>query len=87
MLQTYWSNRSAAYCALKDYDRAERDARQCVKLQSGWSKGWSRLGAALFGGEDFEGSITAYEKGTLRKIDESVSISLITWVLLILKRH
>lgn len=61
--QTYWSNRSAAHCALKDYDRAESDARHCVRLKGGWAKGWARLGAALHGMEDYEEAIKAYDKG------------------------
>lgn len=32
---------------------AARDARRCTELKPGWAKGWSRLGAAYYGLEQF----------------------------------
>ena len=49
----YYSNRAAAQTGLKNYTAAARDARQCTELKPRWAKGWSRLGAAYFGLEDF----------------------------------
>jgi stress-induced-phosphoprotein 1 len=44
----FFSNRSAAYAAMSDYDNALKDAESCVKLAPTWAKGYSRLGLALF---------------------------------------
>lgn len=49
----YYSNRAAAFTGLQDYGAAARDARRCTELKPHWAKGWSRLGAAYFGLEQF----------------------------------
>ena len=47
------SNRAAARCELKDWRGAAADARRCTQLKPGWAKGWSRLGAAYYGLEQY----------------------------------
>lgn len=42
-----YSNRSAAYLALKRHEDALRDAEKCVELNMDWPKGYARQGAAL----------------------------------------
>jgi hypothetical protein len=59
----FWSNRSAAHLSLGDAQAAASDAEQCVSLSPSWPKGYSRLGAALFAGEDFQRSVEAFAKG------------------------
>ena len=49
----YWSNRAAAQTGRKEYAAAARDAQRCTELKPGWAKGWSRLGAAHFGLEQY----------------------------------
>jgi Flp pilus assembly protein TadD len=49
----YFSNRAAAFTGMKDYAAAVQDARRCTVLQPKWAKGWSRLGAAYYGLEQF----------------------------------
>jgi stress-induced-phosphoprotein 1 len=44
-----YSNRSASYASLRDFDKALVDANKCVELNPGWSKGYGRKGAALHG--------------------------------------
>ncbi|CAG9465603.1 unnamed protein product [Pedinophyceae sp. YPF-701] len=61
--EVLFSNRSAAYCALQEYDAALEDARKCVQLQPLWAKAHSRVGAALHGLEDFDAAVEAYSKG------------------------
>lgn len=36
---------------------------QCVSLNPSWAKGYSRLGAAYFGLEEYQEAIKAYEEG------------------------
>lgn len=36
---------------------------QCVELKSDWAKGYSRLGAAYYGLQEWENAIKAYEDG------------------------
>lgn len=43
-----FSNRSAAYLALKDYDKSLQDAEETVNIKSDWAKGYLRKGQALF---------------------------------------
>lgn len=58
-----YSNRSAAYASLKQWDAAVSDAEKVVDMRSDWGKGWSRLGAALQGRGDFKAAHEAFEKG------------------------
>ena len=44
-----YSNRSAAFAALGEYNSALNDAQTCVDLQPRWAKGIARKGAALEG--------------------------------------
>lgn len=36
---TYWSNRSASYAGLQDWENAANDAAECVKVDKGFVKG------------------------------------------------
>lgn len=56
-----YSNRSASYASLRDFDKALEDANECVKINPSWAKGWGRKGAALFGQGDLVGAKDAYE--------------------------
>jgi stress-induced-phosphoprotein 1 len=47
-----YSNRSASYASLKDFDKALSDAEKTVELNPTWGKGYSRKGAALHGQGD-----------------------------------
>ncbi|KAJ3289375.1 hypothetical protein HK104_007507 [Borealophlyctis nickersoniae] len=58
-----YSNRSAAYASLKDYQKALEDAEKTVQLKSDWAKGYSRKGAALYGLGNYEDAAAAYKKG------------------------
>ena len=54
------SNRSACYAALKKFDEALDEAQQCLALRPGWSKGHSRVGAALHGLGRHDEALAAY---------------------------
>lgn len=58
-----YSNRSAAYASLHQYDKALDDAQRTVELKPDWSKGYSRLGAAFVGLGRFDDAVSAYKKG------------------------
>ncbi|GMJ15012.1 Hop2 [Hibiscus trionum] len=58
-----YSNRSAAYASLNQYDAALSDAKKTVELKPDWSKGYSRLGAAHLGLHQYQDAISAYKKG------------------------
>jgi len=45
---TYFSNLSAVQCSIKDYDGAVDSAHKSIKLDPKFSKGYGRLGLALF---------------------------------------
>lgn len=44
-----YSNRSASYASLRDFQKALDDANKTVELNPAWSKGHGRKGAALHG--------------------------------------
>jgi len=58
-----YSNRSACYCGLRQYDDALADASKCIEAKPDWGKGYGRKGAALHGLGRFDQAIAAYEKG------------------------
>ena len=58
-----WSNRSAALCAVGNYERALTDAERCIKLAPDWGKGHARKGAALIGLGQGGEAVKAYLKG------------------------
>ncbi|KAE8658494.1 Hsp70-Hsp90 organizing protein 1 [Hibiscus syriacus] len=58
-----YSNRSAAYASLHQYDVALSDAKKTVDLKPDWSKGYSRLGAAHLGLHQYQEAVSAYKKG------------------------
>ena len=59
----FYSNRSAAYAGLQNFDAALADAEKTTEIKPDWSKGYSRKGAALYGLRRFDDAIAAYEAG------------------------
>ncbi|TPX33118.1 hypothetical protein SmJEL517_g03939 [Synchytrium microbalum] len=64
-----YSNRSAAYASLKNYQKALEDAEKTVALKPDWAKGYSRVGAAQYGLSKYGDAAKAYEEGL--KLDPS----------------
>lgn len=58
-----YSNRSAAYVRLGDYEKALEDAEETVRLSEAWGKGWGRKGLALFHLNRFDEAVEAYREG------------------------
>ncbi|KAG4107925.1 heat shock protein STI-like protein [Neocallimastix lanati (nom. inval.)] len=59
----FFSNRSASYASLGNFQKALEDAEQTIKLKSDWPKGYSRKGAALFGLQRLDEAADAYNEG------------------------
>lgn len=62
-MAVYYSNRAAAYSNLGQSQLAADDARIAIELDPAYSKGYSRLGLALYALGDVKGALDAYEKG------------------------
>lgn len=54
-----YSNRSACYASLRDFENAQKDAEKTTEIKPDWSKGWARKGAALHGKGDL-GTLQLY---------------------------
>eukprot|EP00584_Thalassiosira_punctigera_P024679 CAMPEP_0172551026 /NCGR_PEP_ID=MMETSP1067-20121228/35199_1 /TAXON_ID=265564 ORGANISM="Thalassiosira punctigera, Strain Tpunct2005C2" /NCGR_SAMPLE_ID=MMETSP1067 /ASSEMBLY_ACC=CAM_ASM_000444 /LENGTH=586 /DNA_ID=CAMNT_0013338743 /DNA_START=52 /DNA_END=1812 /DNA_ORIENTATION=+ len=59
----YYSNRSAAYLKKGDGNNALEDAMSTIAINSDFSKGYSRKGAALHSLKRYNDAIAAYEEG------------------------
>lgn len=60
MDEIYLANRSGAYCASHEYEKAAQDARRCLALQPGWAKGHVRLAQAHLGLEEWAAAQQAF---------------------------
>ncbi|KAI8826796.1 uncharacterized protein EV422DRAFT_11060 [Fimicolochytrium jonesii] len=58
-----YSNRSASYASLKNYEAALKDAEKTVEIKPDWPRGYSRKGAALHGLGDLEQAAEVYKAG------------------------
>eukprot|EP00285_Hemiselmis_virescens_P013539 CAMPEP_0173391192 /NCGR_PEP_ID=MMETSP1356-20130122/17702_1 /TAXON_ID=77927 ORGANISM="Hemiselmis virescens, Strain PCC157" /NCGR_SAMPLE_ID=MMETSP1356 /ASSEMBLY_ACC=CAM_ASM_000847 /LENGTH=574 /DNA_ID=CAMNT_0014348765 /DNA_START=109 /DNA_END=1833 /DNA_ORIENTATION=- len=59
----FFSNRSASYAGLEDYEHALEDAKKCVSLKPDWGKGYGREGAAFHGMGMLDKAKESYKKG------------------------
>ena len=59
----YWSNMSACFEKISEYDQMEEAARSCIKADKAFVKGYFRLATALKAKNDLEGCIKALESG------------------------
>lgn len=57
------SNRSLAYCSAGDYNAAERDAKECIRLAPNFVKGYYRLANAQMQSGRYEEAAETLEKG------------------------
>eukprot|EP01036_Dinobryon_divergens_P028446 gene28447-37387_t len=65
----YYSNRSACYMSVKDYEAALADAEACRRLRPTWAKGCYRLAVARLALNQFEDAALAAFEGC--KLEES----------------
>ncbi len=59
----FYSNRSAAHAALKQFEDALKDATVCTELDPFWAKGWYRRGLAQVGLERYRDAEESYRRG------------------------
>ncbi|VVT57932.1 uncharacterized protein SAPINGB_P005953 [Magnusiomyces paraingens] len=59
----YLSNRAAAHSFSGAHEEAADDARAAIKIDSNYTKAYSRLGLALYSLGDAEGAVNAYSNG------------------------
>mmetsp|Transcript_53293 Transcript_53293/g.95116 ORF Transcript_53293/g.95116 Transcript_53293/m.95116 type:complete len:864 (-) Transcript_53293:1743-4334(-) len=57
-----YSNRSACYCLLEDFERALEDAESVIRLKPAWPKGYTRKAAALQSLKRLDEATAAYTK-------------------------
>lgn len=58
-----YSNRSACYAGLRDWNKALEDAEACINANPSFAKGYGRKGAALHGARRLEEAVDAYDAG------------------------
>mmetsp|Transcript_11413 Transcript_11413/g.17124 ORF Transcript_11413/g.17124 Transcript_11413/m.17124 type:complete len:259 (-) Transcript_11413:140-916(-) len=59
----FFSNRSASYASKKQYTEAINDAKQCIKLEPSFIKGYYRLASAQIEMNDLDGATTTCKQG------------------------
>jgi len=64
----YFSNRSAAYTHMKDYDEAIKDGNRAIQRRPDWAKGYKRVASAQDSIGDTKSAISTYRE-CLTKID------------------
>lgn len=71
---SFYSNRSASYIKLEEFENALADGKKCVELKPDWGKGYSRQGTALFMQKDYAGAVAIYAQGLI--VDSSDTLLL-----------
>jgi len=59
----YYSNRSAAYAGLTQWEKALEDGAKCIQLKKDWAKGYFRKGLAEFEMKKYDLAIKTLKEG------------------------
>jgi len=59
----YFSNRSAAYAGLLNWEKALSDGSKCIQLKGDWAKGYFRKGLAEFEMKKYDASVNTLKQG------------------------
>ncbi|CAJ1328321.1 unnamed protein product [Effrenium voratum] len=59
----FFSNRSACYASLEQYDKALEDGTECVRLKPDWAKGYTRKGLAEYFLSKYDNAADTYKAG------------------------
>jgi stress-induced-phosphoprotein 1 len=65
--RVYYSNRAAAFTAMKDWSSAKTDGELCIRCDPDWNKGYFRLATALQGAKKFIDALKVVNTGLARK--------------------
>jgi tetratricopeptide (TPR) repeat protein len=65
----FYSNRSACYCGLQQWSKAAADAKECIRLDPTFVKGYYRLVTAQVELQDYTGAAATIRQGL--SVDES----------------
>ena len=65
--RVYYSNRSAAYSALRDYEAAAKDGEMCIRCDPDWNKGYFRHASALQGLKRYQEALKVVNTGLSRR--------------------
>jgi len=60
---TFFSNRSACYAALEEWEKAAEDGKQCILVDKSFVKGYFRLALALQSQQNYDGAQDAVKRG------------------------
>jgi len=61
-LAKFYSNRAGAYMKLMDFNRAQKDCEECIRLNPTFVKAWIRKGAVLEAMKQHDKAIDAYQE-------------------------
>lgn len=70
-LHVLYSNRSASYAGLKNWDQALQDAEATIRANPSFAKGYGRKGSALHGARKYAEAIEAYKAGLAANPDDA----------------
>lgn len=73
----YYSNRAAAYCHLKKFDKAVSDCEDAIQLQPDYVKAHTRLCQCLYFDKKWEECIDAAEKALVLEPDNKSNLDLL----------
>jgi stress-induced-phosphoprotein 1 len=59
----YYSNRSAAYAGLGQWEKALEDGNKCIQVKADWGKGYFRKGLALQELKKYQEAVETFKKG------------------------
>jgi len=60
-----YSNRSLAFLKMSQFYHALKDAKECIRLQPHWAKGYFRKGEVEFATEHFADAVVSYRQGMI----------------------
>lgn len=70
-LHVLYSNRSASFAGLKNWDQALQDAEATIRANPSFAKGYGRKGSALHGARKYAEAIEAYKAGLAANPDDA----------------
>ena len=60
-MSKFYSNRAGAYMKLMDFNRAQKDCEECLKLNPGFVKAWIRKGGVQEAMKQHDNAMESYQ--------------------------